>query len=171
MDAISYLHKDVNWAHELLEGMVRDVTPEQLAWIPPGIANPLGATYAHAVSAEDGVVQEVLRGLPKLFESSWKDRSGISEPQFHSDFDWAQRVSVDLPALGEYAQAVFKNTDEYLASLQPDDLDSELDLTERGMGLQTIGWACSTLLVSHMNNMIGEISVLKGLQGRQGYPW
>jgi hypothetical protein len=26
-------------------------------------------------------------------------------------------------------------------------------------------------VVSHMNNMIGESAVLKGIQGAKGYPW
>lgn len=171
MNAIAYIHEDLHWGHELLGLVLQDATPEQLAWAPGGIANPLGATYAHAVSAEDGVVQQILRGQPPLFETDWKDRTGISEPQFHSDFDWARRVRIDLPQLRKYAAAVFDHTDAHLATLSDGDLDTELDLSDMGYGTRTIAWAYSALIVSHLNNMIGEISVLKGLQGARGYPW
>lgn len=171
MDATGYVRLDLQWGHELIEQMMADVTPEQLTWAPPGTANPLGATYAHAVCGEDGVVQQVLRGQPMLFDSSWKGRTGISEPRFHSEFEWARGVTLDLPTTREYAQAVYRNTDDYLAGLEPSELDRELDLTGQGMGVQTIGWAISVFLASHMHNMIGEISVLRGLQGQQGYPW
>lgn len=171
MDAIKYVRLDLEWGHEVIEQMMADVTPEQLAWIPPGIANPLGATYAHAVCAEDGVVQQLLRGQPMLFESSWQGRTGISEPRFHSEAEWARKVTMDLPAVRQYAQAVYQNTDEYLAALEPGDLDREVDLTAQGMGVRTLGWTLSAFLTSHMHNMIGEISALKGVQGQLGYPW
>lgn len=171
MEAVAYVRQDLDWGHQLIEQMMEDVTSEQLAWAPPGRANPLGATYAHAVCAEDGVVQQLLRGQPMLFESTWQGRTGISEPRFHSESEWARNVTLDLPAVRQYAQAVYQNTDEYVAALEPGDLDRELDLTGQGMGVQTVGWALSAFLASHMHNMIGEISVLKGLQGVQGYPW
>jgi len=34
-----------------------------------------------------------------------------------------------------------------------------------------MAWALTALLVSHTNNMIGELSCLKGLQGAKGYPF
>ena len=43
--------KNVN---ELLEGTLADVTAERAHWIPPGVAIPIGATYAHVVLSGDG---------------------------------------------------------------------------------------------------------------------
>jgi hypothetical protein len=34
-----------------------------------------------------------------------------------------------------------------------------------------VAWVLSALVISHMNNMIGESAVLKGIQGAKGYPW
>ena len=131
MKATSYIREDFRWAHSLLELVVQDVTPEQADWQPPGLANPIGATYAHAVCGEDVIVRQMLRNDEPLLESSWKGRTGISEPQLSADFEWARRVQVELP----------------------------------------VAWVLSALVISHLNNMAGEISALKGVQGAKGYPW
>lgn len=171
MDAIAYLREDMGWAHGLLELVMQDVTQQQLDWAPPGTANPLGATYAHALTSEDVLVHRWLQNAVPLMESEWKGRTGISEPQFGSDFEWARRVRVQLPAAQAYAQAVYTATDHYLASLEPAALDRVLDLSEQGFGPKTVAWVLSALVISHMNNMIGESAVLKGIQGAKGYPW
>lgn len=172
MDAVSYLREDLRWAHEFLETLMKDVTPEQLAWQPPGIANPIGATYVHAICSEDAVLNGLLLGdRPPLYESTWQGKTGISKPQWYSEPHWAREVEVNLPQAREYAQAVYRASEDYLDSLKPEDLERELDLTDRDFGMRTLAWVFSSLLISHMHNMIGEISALKGLQGAKGYPW
>ena len=47
----------------------------------------------------------------------------------------------------------------------------QVDLSEAGLGVRTVDWLLSALLTSHINNMAGEISCLKGLQGGKGYPF
>lgn len=171
MNVIEYLREEVRWAHYLLQTMMEDVTPEQAHWTPTGIANPLGAIYAHAVFSEDAVVTRLFKGRAPLFESDWADRHGASTAQWGATLDWARGVRVDLPEFRQYAQTVQANTEAYLASLTEADLDRQLDLTNQGLGQRTLGWALAALLISHLNNMIGEISCLKGIQGLRGYPF
>ena len=171
MDPISYLRMDIRWGHELLERVMGDVNQAQAHWAPPGTANPLGATYAHALTSEDVLIRRFFQGQEPLLDREWKGKTGISEPQFGSDFEWARRVRVDLPAARKYAQAVYAITDQYLASLLPEDLDRTLDLSALGFGERPTAWALSALVVSHLSNMIGEAAVLKGIQGAKGYPW
>ena len=45
-NVISLLREQLKTANELVEGTVDDVTPEQAHWIPPGVAMPIGASYA-----------------------------------------------------------------------------------------------------------------------------
>jgi hypothetical protein len=170
MDAIAYLREDMRITHEWQEQTIEGATQEQLDWHPPGKANPLGATYAHSLCSEDGIVNMLLLAGQPLYEGEWKDRTGISDPRWSSEFDWARDVKVDLEAALEYAEAVYRSTDDYLASLEPADLDRVLDLTEMGMGEKSVAWLLSSWLSSHTSNMTGEISTLKGLQGAQGYP-
>lgn len=171
MDPIAYIRSDIRWGHDLLEQVMQDATPEQAHWAPPGTANPLGATYAHALTSEDVIIHRFLQDREPLMEAEWMGKTGISEPQFGSDFEWARRVQVDLPAARRYAQTVYAATDHYLASLTAEDLDHTLDLSARGFGQKTIAWALSALVISHLNNMVGEAAVLKGIQGAKGYPW
>ena len=171
MKAASYVREDIRWAHSLLELVIQDVTPEMASWHPPGLANPIGATYAHAVCGEDVIIRQMLQSDEPLLESSWKGRTGISEPQLASDFEWARRVQLDLPMARQYAQAVYAATDEYLAALSDEGLDQVLDLSANGFGAKPVAWVLSALVISHLNNMAGEISALKGIQGAKGYPW
>lgn len=170
MNSISLLRNQMKEANELLEATMADVTPEQARWIPPGVANPLGAIYAHAVLVEDATVHGTLRGVPPLWESTWKAKTGISAPQMHATLEWARDLKVDLAALKSYAQAVYAATDAYLATLEEDDLERTIDLTSARLGKAPLSWILNTFLVGHTHNMTGEISCLKGLQGARGYP-
>jgi hypothetical protein len=38
------------------------------------------------------------------------------------------------------------------------------------MGEQTLAWVLNRLILGHIDNMCGEVSVLKGVQGGKGYP-
>jgi hypothetical protein len=171
MNTVSPLKEGIQWAHELLEMVTADVTPEQAHWQPPGIANPLGAIYAHAVLAQDAVVNGMLKGSAPLFAGDWAGKTGVPNPQFQLDLEWARTLELDLPAFREYAQAVYTATNDYLSSLAADDLSREIDLTNMGLGQRSLSWCLNALVISHVNNMIGEISCLKGLQGAKGYPF
>ena len=93
---------------------------------------------------------------------------GISDPRPGSEFEWAREVKVDLEAARQYANAVYSATDQYLASLEPADLDRKLELS--GLGEKSVAFVLSSFLSSHTSNLTGEISVLKGIQGAKGYP-
>ncbi len=175
-NAIALLREQAGISHWLLEATMADVTPEQAQWTPPGIANPLGATYAHLVCSEDMIVNGMLRQQAPLAFSSWAGKTGLSEPQPTPEaWDkypaWTRSVQVDLGALREYAQAVYAATDEYLATLKDDDLGRKLDLSAMHLGEQTLGWALTVFIVSHAGTETGEVATLKGIQGAKGYPF
>jgi hypothetical protein len=171
MDTLSYIRDSLKWGHEIIAMVVADLTPEMAHDCPPGLANPIGATYAHAVAGEDGVVNGLLRGQSPLYATTWAGRTGISDPQFQQSTEWARSVQVDAAQLAEYFQAVAADTDAWLGSLTEADLDRELDLTSQGLGKRTLGWCLHALVIGHLHNMAGEISALKGTQGAQGYPF
>lgn len=171
MNAIETHREALRWAYELLEMTMADVTPELAHATPPGVANPLAATYAHALSDLDVIPNHLLQGKPILFETDWKDKTGISEPQWFSDAEWARRVRVDLAAAREYGKAMYENADAYIASLNEEGLMREVDLSFVRLGTRPVSWCLTALIISHLNNMAGEISVLKGIQGVKGYPF
>jgi DinB superfamily len=175
MDTLTLLREQLQQAHQFLESTMADVTPEQAHWIPPGIANPLGATYIHILVAEDMFVNTVFKGGAPLLATTWAGKTGFNEPmpvpgpEWAHYAQWARRVQVDLPAMRQYAQAIYAASDNYLASLTPNDLDRVIDLSRLGVGQVTLAHALSRLVIAHVDNIIGEISCLKGLQGAKGY--
>src|SRR5215471_5197807 len=142
---VELLGRIVRDARQVLDGTMADVTQAQVDFIPPGIANPLGATYAHVICSEDMAVQGMFRQQPPLFASSWAGRTGLSEPMPTPGPEWAnypawtRRVKVDLNALRQYAAAVADQTDTWIASLSDTDLDQSVDLSGAGLGQHTLG--------------------------------
>lgn len=170
MDAMGLMKQEVGWAHDYLDMVTADITPEQLDWIPPGIANPGAAVLAHAVTEEDFICA-LLAGKRPLYEGQWAGRTGVSDPRLGMTSEWARIVKLDLAAFRTYTQAVYAEVDRLLSSLSDADLDRSVDLSSLGFKDKSVGWALTALLVSHTNNMIGELSCLKGLQGAKGYPF
>ena len=171
MKAASIYQEGFEWASQLLEMVIADITPDQMTWLPPGTANPAGATYAHAICGIDIIVRGMIRGIAPLCQSDWAGKTGISEPQLRATSEWARSVQVDLTTTRSYAQAVYADTNEYMAALTEEDLLQEKDLSVAGLGTRTVGWMLNALVIGHTNNMSGEISALKGLQGGHGYPF
>lgn len=172
MTIIDFVRDQLRQAHEFLEMTMSDVTPEQAAAAPGGKANPLGAAYAHLVTGEDAFVHGFLQGGAPLFAGEWAARTGLSEPP-PPDTEWqawGARVRVDLPAVREYARAVYAASDAYLAGLKDADLERKLDLSAVGLGEQTLGWVLGAGVVGHVQAHWGEICCLKGIQGGQGFP-
>jgi hypothetical protein len=175
---VALVRSVVSDARKILDGTMADVTQAQADYIPPGIANPLGATYAHVIWSEDMVVQGMFRGGAPLFATTWAGRTGLSEPmpmpgpETWADYGpWTRRVKIDLTALREYAAAVASETDTWIASLSDADLDRPMDLSGVGLGQHTLGTAIGLLVANHLGTETGEISVLKGIQGARGYPF
>jgi hypothetical protein len=173
---VELLRNIVRDARQVLDGTMADVIQAQVDFIPPGIANPLGATYAHVVCSEDLVVQGMFRQIAPLSASTWAARTGLSEPMPVPGPDWAdygpwtRRVKIDLDSLRAYAQAVATQTDSWLAGLSDADLNQPMDLSGVGLGQHTWATAIALLIANHLGTETGEIAVLKGIQGARGYP-
>jgi len=178
--AIAFIREQLREAHGLLEGTAADVAPEDLHWQPPGLALPIGATYAHVVLSEDGTVHGLFGAGQPLFAGTWGGKTGVSElppppdpahPGFPDWREWSRRVRVDLPGLRGYAEAVYEATDAFLATLADGALERRLDLSVLGLGEATLGYVIRNGLLGNALTHCGEISCLKGLRGRRGYPF
>jgi hypothetical protein len=170
MDAIALLREQIKAAHQFLEDTMADVTPEQAAWMPPGVALPLGGLYVHGICGEDFAVNRLLKDGQPLYASTFTGTSGISDPAPYISREWAAALTLDLARAREYAQAVYAATDEYLAGLRAEDLDGMADLSAEGWGAWPLHLVLTRFVAAHIDNMTGEISCLKGLQGVKGYP-
>jgi len=176
----AWIRGQVQSAHWTLEATMEDVSAEMAHWAPPGIALPIGAAYAHFVTSEDMVVNFLLRGGIPLFTGSHAGRTGLSEPppnpasakDWEGEFaGWCRRMRIDLAVFRVYAQAVYDATEAYLSTMPDTELDRRMDLSSVGMGTQTIGFVINNALIGHAFCHCGEVSALKGMQGKKGYPF
>jgi len=150
---------------------MQGVTPEQAHWHPPGIANPLGATYVHTILIQDFVADVLIKGGPPLAATAFGGKIGISEmPPVEGDITawdlWGRSVEVDLDAVREYGKAVQAETDNFFSSLTEAEMNRQIDTP---LGKQTVLFMINVALLGHTHDHTGEISCLKGLQGDKGY--
>lgn len=162
-------------AHEALEQTMEGVTDEVAHFMPPGTANPIAGTYAHVVFSEDMFIHQFLSKTAPLYESAFKDKTGASEVQ-PTDWQvaypkWLKEVKLDIKQFREYAKAVYAESEKYVASLTDADLEKDVDMSAFGMGTRKEYDFIANLINGHVYPIMGEIAVLKGIQGLKGYPF
>jgi hypothetical protein len=173
MDVIDLIRYEIRRTREWLDMTVSDITEEQANWQPPGVANTIGATYAHTIFAADEDFNQIYAGGRMLLRSGWADRCGLSElPPQEGQWDWSQwarRVRTDWPALQRYAAAVWETVEGYLDAVTYDDLRRDLDMSLWGLGT----WKGLDIFLLHMHHPRihgGEIACMKGMQGVPAWP-
>ena len=173
MNAVEVLQFSLGNAFDILGQVTADVTQELADWQPPGIANPIGATYWHTVSGADEIIYRWALGQESLrAREGWDDRVltvSVPEPEHGGDYlGYMRAIRVDLPALHDYAKAVGETLLGWLGSLTPEDLERTI---ETPLGEYTLAQMLALFIVWHIDAHCGEISALKGCQGAQGYPF
>lgn len=171
------LKASIESAHQILEATVADVSDDVANRSAPGNANPIGSSYAHAVIAEDGIVNGMLQGRPPLSMTSWSGRTGTDKPMpvpgtaEGNIGEWYHTVRVDLAACRAYAQEVYAQSEKFIAEADDTTIAREIDMSALGMGKLPLGVVFSFLVIGHCNNLCGEISAIKGAFGLRGYPF
>jgi hypothetical protein len=173
MNTVELTQYSLGNAFGILDQVVADLTQEQADWIPPGCANPIGASYWHAVSGADEVVYRWVLGQEPLHQQEgWQSKAltvSAPEPEHGGDYlAWMQTIRVDLSALHEYAKATSAALNGWLGSLMPEDLERTINTP---IGEYNVAQVVETFIVWHINAHCGEISALKGCQGAKGYPF
>ena len=175
MNTVELIHYSLGFAFDLLEQVVSDLTQEQVEWMPPGTANPIGALYWHTVSYVDELAHDWAIGQASLGKrDGWEERVVIASPPKDPDDPYAdlwvvrEGLQVDLPALHDYARATAQTLLDWVASLTPEDLERTIETT---IGELSLAQMLEAYIIWHINVHCGEISALKGCQGLKGYPW
>jgi hypothetical protein len=172
---VEILLNQLKAAHGALEQTMDGVTDEVAHFMPPGTANPIAGTFSHVVFTEDLFLHNFLTKTKPLLETKFKNKTGASEIQ-PSDWQiaypkWLKVVTVDIKQFRKYAKAVFAESETYLASLTDADLEKEVDMNAFGMGKRKTYDFMANLISGHIYPIMGEIAVLKGIQGIKGYPF
>jgi hypothetical protein len=195
MNTVELVHFSLGRAFEHLEQLVSDLTQEQADWLPPGRANSIGALYWHIIGYVDQLVHEwcmppfaqiaieewfearrdlEMGQVPLRHSAGWQEKVvSALPPENPKDPYWDVRpvregLRVDLLALHNYAHATAQTVLDWVASLTPEDLERMIPTP---FGDYNQGQFLEYFIVWHINVHCGEIAVLRGCQGLQGYPW
>ncbi len=172
MDTLTSLRGQLGQAHEIIEQAVAGLTPEQLHHRGEGSTiQSIGGIYAHMVTSEDYLLNVMVREQPTfVFESGgWLEKTGFNPG---SDGRLSEKTSAaareaNFGALREYAQAVYAETDAWLATLSEADLERPIHVAWLGADMP-LGQFLGTVIVWHAIHHGGEICALIGVQGGQG---
>jgi uncharacterized damage-inducible protein DinB len=155
-------------AHQVMESVVADCDEAALTKVVGGNIGTIGAIYAHAVFDEDGWIAGVT-GEPKLWESGgWAEKTGLGEISAMQNPEWTQSTRYDVAKFREYAQAVYQQTDGYLANASDEELDREIEAFGRQT---TVGKHVGAMGLWHVMSHQGEMAAVKGAQGLKGLPF
>ena len=173
--ATEILVNQLKTAHKVIELTMEGVTDEVAHFSPPGTANPIAGVYAHIVFSEDAFTHMFLKKEKPLMMTTFKDKTGASALQ-PTEWEvaypkWLKEVKIDVKKFREYAKEVYAATEEYVATLKDEDLEKNVDMSSFGMGERKTYDFISNLISCHIHAIMGEIAVLKGIQGLKGYPF
>ncbi len=169
MTLVEFLRGAIRNEHNMLDQAVRDLTPEQLHFVPPGTtANHIGFTIWHYVRTEDNIVQFILQNRkPTVWvANNHHERWRLEKVAQGTGMPVEIAQAMRLPPIAEwmtYQQSVWQATDAYLASID----DGALERTVKVMPFGEIPAhrALSMPVLTHGHGHLGEICVLRVLQG------
>lgn len=169
MNAIEFIQQQFGGVRQLVSATLAGMTEEQLNWAPPGTANSIKVTLLHVVAGEDRFIQSVIQGKPVLWESqAWGARIGVENPPGGGKGrEEARTTPLKLAPVLAYQEAVSAATQTYLNSLQPEEFDRKVNFFGGERPVANV----LTMLVTNISAHMGEIAVLKGVQGVKGLPY
>jgi hypothetical protein len=170
MNAQQAVRDQLNFWHGIGNSVLGDCGDTLNSNVANAKVGSISSIYAHMVFAEDNIVNGMFQGKAPLFvEGGWEAKTGVKSPEGPmQNADWAAGVKMDLATFGEYAKAVFAQTDSYLANLSDADLERKV---QGPIGETTVGWFLVNILATHYPQHMGEIAALKGVQGLKGLPF
>lgn len=166
MNLTEVLLSQLAGGQRMMDGVIADVTAEQLAWMPNATTNSISATYAHAVGAEDRFIHALFQGKLTLWEADgWGAKLGMDT--LPRQWDQLKAVQLPWPAFREYEKVVFADAKAYVGTLTAEELDRPVQFMGREMKLGQV----LAIMISHTTGHAGEIAALKGVQGVKGLPY
>ena len=165
----------------VLDRTLDGLTPAELKWQPRSDANSIGLILFHSIRSEDNAIHR-LQDKPQLWESEkWYQKFNKTIEDGGAHYTAEQVAAFVVPNLKEllaYAEAVRKETVNYLKGLKPKDFDKKVNLPPppahmvMPSGRPVPKWPPFNPIVgmmllhevNHLSEHAGEVSYLRGLQ-------
>jgi len=175
MNIIDFFRVEQKRLHQWLHAAVSDLTPGEWHRTGPGTGNNIAFLMWHCARTEDNILRFILQGRPPRWnEEGWHERLGLP-PRVQGTgmaTDDARAFHItDTALFMEYAEAVWREYEDYLAAVQDGGAElSERVVTVKPLGelraIQAIGQVC----ISHLFTHYGEIAYILGELGKKGQP-
>lgn len=165
MSTVDYIRRSLAFAHRALADACTG-TDEQLHFVPDHGSHSIAWCLWHTARVEDLIINARCRQAPQVWTEQWAERIGLPFEGMGTGMsdDEAQQLRIkDMDAFRQYQQAVWEQTEGYLASMTDEDLEREIPT--RDGGTETVGQGISLHMLGHFNGHRGEINTLRGMQG------
>ena len=170
LNQLEVIQEGLNGMHAMLDKAVAEMTEEQWNARPAGEGVSAFFSLWHYVRTEDNIVNFVAQRRNTVWlKDGWNEHFGLHRTSQGTGMTAEQANAVtlnDAEAWLLYQQAVWAATDEWVASLTLNDLDSEI--TIKPVPPMTIWQALTGMLLYHGFRHVGEVEHARGLVGLGG---
>ena len=172
LSEISFIKESLQNLHTSLLDSLEGLSSEQAHWRPNDQGNHIAFVAWHYTRTVDNIIRFVLQKHPTVWmEKGWDARFGLdskAQGTGMSPEDSAALKVSSIPDFRSYMTEVWSETRDYLGNVTEDDLAQSMNI--RPLGEMTLAQLLGTVLLTHGYTHLGEIWLLKGLQGLQGSP-
>lgn len=164
---IDFLRDSIGPQHAQWDGAVSDLTPEQM-YYRPGVGNHIGFIVWHYVRTEDNLMQFIFQNRkPTVWLQGGYDQTfGLPRTAQGTGMPAEEAVRLRLPPADQwmnYQHAVWRATDEWLASVTDADLQRQVLI--KPFGEIPILTALRQIIIGHGYMHLGQVYHLRTLQG------
>ncbi len=172
MGEIEFVREYLKRVHTSLDEAISGLTQEQAHWLPNDKSNHIAFVAWHYARTVDNLVRFVLQKQPTVWMAGkWDQHFGLDSRAQGTGMSREQAQALqlrDIPAFCTYMGQVWEEAQRYLGSLSEADLAQKV--TVRPLGELTVKEVLGTPILTHGYMHLGEIWLLRGLQGLRGSP-
>ena len=164
--------------HQELDRTFQGVTSEQLHWRSSEKANSMAFVGWHCARTEDNIINFVVQRKGTVWmQEGWDKRLNLDPRAQGTGMSAEEAGDIRFPSVDvalQYFNAAFASTEQYLESIGEADLDKPTRI-RRQPSMQPeeppLWEIIATNLLTHEYSHVGELWVLRSLQGLSGAPF
>ncbi|MFQ5874271.1 MAG: DinB family protein [Dehalococcoidia bacterium] len=172
MNVVPFLQQSFVELHQAYIEAISGLDSAKVHWHPGNKANQMAFVLWHYLRTQDNVIRFVLQRKPTIWmEGGWDKKFNLDSKAQGTGMLPEEAAGLRLEPWEEfpkYMKLVFKETEDYVASVREDELTREVLI--KPLGQLPLIRILGTTLLTHGYSHLGELWALKGLQGMKGSP-